>query len=76
MADITGLTGEWLTQRLSDAAAGIDTTRPRESEDTRAVEVADNGLTLDRDERASLDRLLGGIDFGRGGKRPKGAGNP
>lgn len=71
LADIGGLADEWLTQRLSAAAAGVDTTRPRDAEDTREVVVAPNGLALDRDERHLLDRLLVDIDFGRTGKRPR-----
>ncbi|MCC7322023.1 MAG: DNA primase [Rubellimicrobium sp.] len=67
MADIDGLADEWLTRRLSEAAAGIDVTRPRESEDAREVHVAPNGLAIDREERHALDRLLGQIDFGRKG---------
>jgi DNA primase len=66
LSDIAGVADEWLTRRLSDAAAGVDLTRPRESEDTRAVEIADNGLALDRDERSAFDSLLGQIRFAKG----------
>jgi DNA primase len=66
LSDIAGVADEWLTRRLSDAAAAVDVTRPRETEDTRAVEIADNGLAMDRDERSALDSLLDGISFAKG----------
>ena len=72
LADIAGVADEWLTQRLSAAAAGVDMTRQREAEDTREVETAPNGLQLDKDERASFDGLLERIDFGRGGRPRRG----
>lgn len=69
MADISGLTpdlaDEWLTRRLSEAAAAIDVTRPKEQEDLREVDVAENGLVIDREERESLERLVEGIEFRR-----------
>lgn len=65
MTDISGLADEWLTRRLSDAAAAIDVTRPKEQEETREVEVAPNGLAIDREERDMLDRLMEEIEFRR-----------
>lgn len=69
VADIGGLADEWLTRRLSEAAAGVDVTRPREHDDAREVHVAPNGLAVDKEERHALDRLLSAIDYrkGRGG---------
>lgn len=69
MADIDGMADEWLTRRLSDAAAGIDVTRPAEHEDAREVHVAPNGLAVDKEERNAFDQMLSGIKFskGRGG---------
>jgi len=69
MADISGLADEWLTRRLSDAAAAIDVTRPKEQEDLREVDVAPNGLAIDREERDMLDRLMGEIEYRRKGGR-------
>ena len=65
MEDIAGLADEWLTRRLSEAAAAVDLTRPRESEDRREVHVAENGLPLDKEERGAFDSLLGSIRFTR-----------
>lgn len=64
-ADISTMADEWLTRRLSDAAAAIDVTRPRETEDLREVDVAPNGLAIDREERELLDRIVEGIEFQR-----------
>ena len=66
MADIDGLADEWLTRRLSDAAAGIDLTRPKEHEDAREVHVAPNGLAVDKEERNAFDQMLSGIKFTKG----------
>jgi len=63
VADIDGLADEWLTRRLSEAAAGVDVTRPRETEDAREVHVAPNGLAVDKEERHALDRLLSTISY-------------
>ncbi len=69
MADIAGLVpgiaDEWLTRRLSDAAAAVDMTRPKEHDDQREVDVAENGLAIDREERELLDRVVEGIEFQR-----------
>lgn len=67
MADISGIADEWLTRRLSEAAAAIDVTRPKEHDDRREVDVAPNGLAIDREERELLDRLVDGIEFHRKG---------
>ncbi len=64
-ADIAAMPDEWLTHRLSEAAAAVDVTRPRETEDLREVDVAPNGLAIDREERELLDRLVEGIEFRR-----------
>ncbi|MBW7923079.1 MAG: DNA primase [Rubellimicrobium sp.] len=69
MADIAGVADEWLTRRLSEAAAAVDVTRPKEQDDLREVDVASNGLAVDREERESLDRLVEGIEFRRKGGR-------
>jgi hypothetical protein len=42
---------EWLTRRLSQAAAEVDVTRRKETEDTREVIQAPNGLALDKEEK-------------------------
>jgi len=71
LADIGGLADEWLTQRLSAAAAGVDTTRPREADDTREVVLAPNGLAMDRDERVTFDRILDDIGRGTASRRAR-----
>jgi DNA primase len=68
MADMADADGEWATSQLRHAAAAVDVTRRKESEDTREVVLAPNGLALDKDERERADRLLGAIDFTRGGR--------
>ncbi|TNC71532.1 DNA primase [Rubellimicrobium roseum] len=67
----TGHADEWLTRRLGQAAAGVDTTLRKETEDTREVVLAPNGLPMDKDERERLDRIFSGIDFSRGGRGPR-----
>jgi len=71
LADIDGLPDEWLTRRLGAAAADVDTTRPREADDTREVVMAPNGLAMDRDERQLLDRVLDDFDRGSAARRAR-----
>jgi DNA primase len=59
---------EWLTHRLSQAAAEVDVTRRKETEDTREVILAPNGLALDKEEKEKAERLLSQIDFTRRGR--------
>ena len=66
--DIAGLADEWLTRRLSEAAASVDVTRARAAEDSREVVVAPNGLALDKGEAERASAALGAIDFTRGGR--------
>jgi DNA primase len=68
MEDFLDGADEWLTRRLGQAAAEVDVTRRKETEDSREVVVAPNGLALDKDEKEERDRLLSGIDFTRGGR--------
>ena len=63
-------------RRTSGSRAGsgrrrpsVDVTRRREAEDTREIVLAPNGHTLDKEERERSERLLGAIDFSRGGGR-------
>ncbi len=67
--DIAGEADEWLTRRLLQAALTVDVTRRKDTDDSREVVLAPNGLALDKDERERAERLLGGIDFSRGGRR-------
>lgn len=66
--DIRDGADEWLTQRLGRAAAQVDVTRRKETEDTREVILAPNGLALDKDEKEKAERLLSQIDFSRKGR--------
>ncbi|TNC52064.1 DNA primase [Rubellimicrobium rubrum] len=59
---------EWLTRRLGQAAAEVDVTRRKETEDTREVFLAPNGVALDKEEKDRADRTFSGIDFGRRGR--------
>ncbi len=68
-AEIGSLTGEWVTTRLSQAAAAVDTTRRTEQEDTRDVVIAPNGLALDRADLERSSSVFDGITFTRKGPR-------
>jgi DNA primase len=59
---------EWLTRRLGQAAAQVDVTRRKETEDTREVVIAPNGVALDKDLKEEADRVFNAIDFSRRGR--------
>ena len=72
MEDMAGLVNEGLTWRLGVAAASVDNSIRKESEQIRDVIVAENGLPLDVELRGNLDSVLAQADptrGGRGGKR-------
>lgn len=71
MEDAPEANDEWLTRRLGQAAAQVDVTRRKETEDTREVVVAPNGLALDKDEKEHQQRVLSQIDFSRSGRGPR-----
>ena len=45
-----------------------DITRRKETEDTREVFLAPNGVALDKEEKERADRTFSGIDYSRGGR--------
>ena len=69
--DLDGSADEGLTWRLKEAALALDQAGRGDNEDKAEYEVGDNGARIKRDERSALDSLLGGINFAKGGKRPK-----
>ena len=66
--DAAQTVGEGMTWRLGQAAAAVGHAERLMGEDRAAVDVAENGLALDRDERSRARDLYAGIDFGRGGR--------
>jgi DNA primase len=69
--DLSGLSDEGLTWRLSRAAEALDKAGRGDGEDTTEYEYGTNGAPMRRDERSEFDALLGTIAFGKGG--PKGS---
>jgi DNA primase len=59
---------EWLTRRLGQAAAQVDVTRRKDSDDTREVVVFDNGLAVGKDEMDRSAEVFARIDPTRGGR--------
>ncbi len=59
---------EWLTRRLGQAAAEVDVTRRKETEDSREVFLAPNGFALDKEEKERSSRIFSEIDPTRGGR--------
>ena len=80
MEDLEALVGEDgaaeenMAWRLGQAVAALDRAERVLVEDRQAFETAENGVARDRAELARFDALLGGIDFGRGGRRPRQSG--
>ncbi|MCC5973519.1 MAG: DNA primase [Rubellimicrobium sp.] len=68
-SDIESLTGEWVTSRLSQAAAAVDTTRRPEHEDLRDVVIAPNGMALDKADLERSQDVFGQIRFVKGRER-------
>ena len=66
--DIGGTADEWLTRRLGQAAAQVDVTRRKETEDAREVVIAPNGFALDKDEKERSRRIFSAVDPTRGGR--------
>jgi DNA primase len=66
--DIGGMADEWLTRRLGLAAAEVDVTRRKETEDTREVVIAPNGVALDKEEKERLNKVFSELDLTRGGR--------
>jgi DNA primase len=69
MEDIGGVSDEWLTRRLGNAAAAVDLTRRNETDDTREVVIAPNGLALDRADLDHSTRVFDQISFTKRGRR-------
>ena len=70
MEDILSAADERLTHRLSDGARALDRAARGDDDDDRAeYETGANGARMRRDERGAFDDLLGGIDFGKAGRR-------
>jgi len=59
---------EWVTRRLGQAAAQVDVTRRKETDDAREVIIAPNGLPLDKDEMERSSRIFSEVDPTRGGR--------
>ena len=69
LEDLAGVPDEGLTWRLRQAAAALDKAGRGNNEDKTEFETGQNGARMRRDERSAFDDLLGGIDFGKAGKR-------
>jgi DNA primase len=69
LKDLAGVPDEGLTWRLGQAAAALDRAGRGNNEDRTEFETGQNGARMRRDERSAFDDLLGGIDFGKAGKR-------
>jgi len=69
MEDMGGLADEGVTWRLDQAVRAVDRALRGDGEDRTEYETGENGAKMKKDERHELDALLGGIDFGRGGRR-------
>lgn len=69
--DLDGREDEGLTWRLKEAAMALDQAGRGDNEDKAEYEVGENGARIKREERSALDSLLGGINFAKGGKRPR-----
>jgi DNA primase len=67
--DVTGFADESLTWRLAEAAEAKNRAERSVQEDKTEFDVADNGARISREERSSLDQLLGGITFSKGDRR-------
>jgi DNA primase len=59
---------EWLTRRLGHAAAQVDVTRRKETEDSRESVVFDNGYAVDKADKERRDQVFSQIDVTRGGR--------
>ncbi len=58
MDEIHGVTDESTTWRLARAAASIDTSIRKDTDDSADYETAKNGVLLNKDERSAFDSLL------------------
>jgi DNA primase len=67
--DLEALADEGLTWRLGQAAEARNRALRAQGEDKTTFDVADNGALMNREEREALERLLGGIDFTKGGRK-------
>ena len=65
------LADERLTRRLAQSTAAMHRAG-QQQEDRTEYETGPNGARINRDERDALDALMDRIDYGRGGRRPKG----
>ena len=63
MDDMAGLADEGLTWRLSRAAASVDVTARKVTDDSAEFEKGDNGALINKNERSALNELLGRIGF-------------
>ena len=69
-ADMEALPDEIVAERLRQVALAADRAG-RTQETARETVVAENGVRIDPAERGRMDALLGGIDYGRAGKKPR-----
>ena len=63
LEDIEALPDEGLTWRLSQAAEARNRAFRAESEDKAVYETAENGVALNREEKAEFDGFLNGLNF-------------
>ena len=63
MDDMSGLADEGVTWRLARAAALIDTSIRKDTDNSGDYETAENGVMLNKDERSAFDDLLGALSI-------------
>jgi len=63
MDEIYGVADESMTRRLSRAAASIDTSIRKDTDDSADFETATNGVRLSKNERSAFDSLLDGLSM-------------
>ena len=69
MDDMSGLADEGVTWRLARAAASVDTSIRKDSDDSGDFETAQNGLKLNKDDRRAFENLLEGLTMGKAKKK-------
>jgi DNA primase len=68
MDDMSGLADEGVTWRLARAAALVDTSIRKDSDDSGDFETAQNGVKLNKDDRRAFENLLDGLTMGKAKK--------
>ena len=65
---LSGEADEWVTWRLGQAAEAQHKAHSSQDGDKAEFDIAPNGVRLDRDERAAMDRLFDQIQFAKSDK--------